>query len=277
MRMKNLIVKSGLIAAFVLLSVHVPAQTPLEKLWETDTVLYTPESVLYDAGAGILYVSNIGDFNKEGTGSISKVGLDGTILHNDWVKGLTATKGLGLYQNMLYAAEPTAIAVIDVDKGAIVKRIEIEGAQMLNDVTVDTMGNVYVSDSRTGKVHKIEQGKVSDYMQDLKAVNGLLSDGEDLYILADGKFLRADRAKNLTVLSEGIEGGADGIAKVDNNEFILTGWEGTVYHVKDGVKTVLSDTREQKINAADLGYNPTEKIIYLPTFFKKTVVAYKLK
>lgn len=275
--MKKEIARSVLIAATVFLSAHLPAQISLEKLWESDTVLYTPESALYDAKAKILYVSNIGDFNKEETGSISKVGLDGKIIQNHWVKGLTGTKGLGLYKNRLYAAEHTALAVIDTDKGVIAERIGIEGAQMLNDVTVDNKGNVYVSDSRTGKVHKIEQGKPSVYMENLNGINGLLSDGKDLYILADGKFLKADGNKNVTVLSEGIEGGADGIVKLGNNEFILTGWEGTVYHVKNGEKSLLSDTREQKINAADLGYNPSAKVIYLPTFSKNTVVAYKLK
>jgi hypothetical protein len=40
---------------------------------------------------------------------------------------------------------------------------------------------------------------------------------------------------------------------------------------------VLLDTREQKRNSADIGYNPKDKIIYVPTFFKKSVVAYQLK
>jgi len=39
----------------------------------------------------------------------------------------------------------------------------------------------------------------------------------------------------------------------------------------------LLDTREQKRNTADIGYNPVERIVYVPTFFKKSVVAYKLK
>jgi hypothetical protein len=250
----------------------------LEKLWETDSLLATPESVLYDAESEILFVSNIGDFQKEGSGSVSKVGLDGEITHNQWITGLTATKGMGRYNNLLYAAEQTTIAVIDTKKGVIIQRIAVEGAQFLNDVTINQNGTLFVSDSRTGKVHKIDKGNVSVYIEDLNGVNGLLSDGNDLYILADGKLMKADNEKNLTTLAEGIEGGADGIVKINENEFIVTGWEGVIYHISNsGVKRVLSDTRDEQINSADLGYNPADKIIYIPTFSKNSVVAYRLK
>lgn len=278
MYMKKVVLKSVLIVAAVLLSSNLSAQFSLEKLWETDAVLTTPESVLYDAKAKVLFVSNIGDFEKEGSGSISKVGLDGKIIQNNWITGLTATKGMDLYKNLLYAAEQTTVAVIDVTKGEIVERIAIDGAQMLNDITINNKGIVYVSDSRTGKIHKIENGRPSTYLENLNGINGLLADGRDLLILADGKLREADSRGNLRILSEGIEGGADGIVKVGNGEFIVTGWSGIVYLVRDnGAKMVLMDTREQKINTADLGYNSSAKTIYIPTFSTNTVAAYKLR
>ena len=276
--MKNLCLRTVLLAVTSLMTLSLSAQHTLEKLWETDSLLATPESVLHDAETKILFVSNIGDFQKEGSGSVSKVGLDGEIIHNHWITGLTATKGMGLYNNLLYAAEQTTIAVIDTKKGVIRQRIEVEGAQFLNDVTIDKKGNVYVSDSRTGKVHRIKQGKVSVYIDNLNGVNGLLADGNDLFILADGLLMKADSEKNMTTLAEGIEGGADGIVKVNEYEFIVTGWEGIIYYISDsGAKKVLSDTRDEQINSADLGYNPADKIIYIPTFSKNSVVAYRLK
>jgi len=276
--MKNLYLRTVLLAVTSFMTISLSAQYSLEKLWETDSLLETPESVLYDAETKILFVSNIGDFQKEGSGSVSKVGLDGEMIHNHWITGLTAAKGLGLYKNRLYAAEQTTIAVIDTEKGTIVQRIEVKGAQFLNDVTIDKKGNVYVSDSRTGTVHRIEQGKVSVFIDNLNGVNGLLAVGNDLFILADGQLMRADSEKNLTTLAEGIEGGADGIVKIGKNEFIVTGWEGIIYHISDsGVKSVLSDTRDERINSADLGYNPADTIIYIPTFSKNSVVAYRLQ
>ncbi len=89
-------------------------------------------------------------------GFISQIGLDGKTIKRDWVTGLTAPKGLGLYKNLLYAAEPTTVAVIDVNKAAIIQRIPVEGAQLLNDITVDSKGIVYVSDTKTNKVHELK-------------------------------------------------------------------------------------------------------------------------
>lgn len=263
----------------VLFSCSAFAQHILEKIWITDsTELKNPESVLYDGKAKILYVSNIGEFGKDGVGFISKVGLDGKIIKTDWVTGLTGTKGIGMSKNLLYAAENLAVAVIDINTGKIERRIPIDGAQMLNDITIDSKGIVYVSDSKTGKVHRIENNKPSVYLENLNGINGLLAVGKDLYILNDGGFRKADADKKVTLLVDGIEGGADGIEMVTKNEFLLTGWEGTIYYVKaDGSKQLLSDTRAQKINAADLGYDAAGKILYIPRMKSHCVVAYKLK
>src|SRR5690606_21811222 len=242
------------------------------------SILKTPESVLFDAESKILYVSNIGESDKQNSGFISKLDLNGRVLERNWVSDLNATKGLGLYNDRLYAAELNTIAVIDVNTGVIVQRIPIEGAQMLNDITIDPNGIVYVSDTRSGKVHKIENDEPSLYMENLKRPNGLLSVGNILYVLADGTLLKTDSGKKSTQLAEGMEGGTDGIEMVKENEFIISCWEGVIYYVKaDGSKQLLLDTRDQKINTADIGYDSQKQIVYVPTFGKNNVVAYKLK
>lgn len=259
-------------------STNLLAQHSLSKLWQSDSTFKWPESVFYDSKSKILYVSNVGSLEKEGLGLISKIGLDGKIIKQDWVTGLTGTKGLGLYKNVLYAAEPTAVVVIDVSKASVVKRIPVEGAQFLNDITIDSKGIVYVSDTKTNRVHKIENGKASVYLENMKRANGLLAVGSDLYILTDGSFQKADGNKKLVTLATGLEGGSDGLVMVKKHEFIITGWEGIIYYVKDnGSKQVLLDTRDKKINSADIGYDEVNKILYVPTFFKNTVTAYKLK
>lgn len=270
--------KKLLFLVFIFISVNALAQHALEKIWESDSILNTPESVLFDAESKILYVSNIGESKKENSGFISKLDLNGRILERNWVPGLNATKGLGLYKNRLYAAEMNTIAIIDVSTGSIVQRIPIEGAQMLNDITIDQNGIVYVSDTRTGKVHKIENGKPSLYLENLKSPNGLLSVGNMLYVLADGTLQKIDANKISTQLAEGMEGGTDGIEMVKENEFIISCWQGVIYYVKsDGSKQLLLDTRDQEINTADIGYDPKNQIVYVPTFRKNNVVAYKLK
>ncbi len=62
----------------------------VEKIWETEKVFELPESVIYDPKNDVLYVSNITDhpFKKDGTGYISKIGLDGTIIKKKWIDKL---------------------------------------------------------------------------------------------------------------------------------------------------------------------------------------------
>ena len=40
---------------------------------------------------------------------------------------------------------------------------------------------------------------------------------------------------------------------------------------------MILDTRIDKINAADIGYDSKNKIVYVPTFWKNNVMAYQLK
>ncbi len=252
----------------------------LVKLWETEAALKVPESVLYDAGRGVLFVSNIDGepWGDDGKGSIGKVGLDGKIIATDWVTGLSAPKGLGLRGNLLYAADVDRVVVIDVEKGAIVERIPVAGAHGLNDVTIDAKGVIYVSDSKDKKLYAIENGKASLLLEGLKAPNGVLAHNGELYVLDSGGLYRVGQNKELTLLSGGIEGNADGLENVTGGDYLVSCWAGVIHYVRaDGTHEVLLDTSAQKINSADIGYDAKHRIVYVPTFFKNSVVAYELK
>src|SRR5687768_14467011 len=82
------------------------AAVTLTLKWETEPLLTTCESVLYDDAQDVLYVSNINGVpdGKDGNGFISKVSIDGKITEANWVKGMDAPKGLGLANGKLYVA-----------------------------------------------------------------------------------------------------------------------------------------------------------------------------
>lgn len=255
-------------------------QHQLVQKWQTDTLLKVPESVLYDARNSVLYTSNIDGQpgEKDGKGSIGKVGLDGKIIAASWVNGLNAPKGLGLYKNMLYVADLTEVVAIDIKKGSIIKKYPVEGAVFLNDITVDHKGVVYVSDSRTKKVHRIKKGKVTTLLENLQGPNGLLALGKKLYVLDNGGLYRMSEDAKLMKITDGMEGGTDGVENVTGDEFIVSCWAGVIYYVKgDGTKEKLLDTRNEKINSADIGYDAKNRIVYVPTFWKNNIVAYELK
>ncbi len=253
----------------------------LIKKWETDSLLKVPESVLPDAKNNVLYVTNIDGtdpWGKDGKGSVGKIGTDGKIIATDWVTGLNAPKGMGIYNNKLFVADIDRVAVIDIDKGAIVQTIPVDGAEGLNDITVDEKGIVYVSDSKTKKVHRINNGTASAWIENLQGPNGLLWYEGNLYVLDKGGMYKANKDKTLTKIADGMDGGTDGIENVKGKDFLVSCWEGSVWYVKaDGSKEHLLDTRAQKINSADIGYDAKNRIVYVPTFWKNSVAAYQLK
>ena len=265
--------------AFAAASAHAESHR-LDKKWETQAQLKIPESVLFDPERKVLYVSNIDGepWANDGKGSIGKVGLDGKVIAVDWVSGLNAPKGMAVRGSKLYVGDLTHVVVIDIDKGAVVERITVSGAEGLNDVAIDSAETVYVSDTKTKKVFAIKNGKSSVYLENLKGPNGLLFHDGALYVLDGEGLYRVGSNRTLEPLSDGMPGGVDGVENVTGTDFIVSCWHGTIYYVKgDGTRTVLLDTHEQKINSADIGYDPRNRVVYVPTFFKNSVVAYELK
>lgn len=268
------------ITLLVLFGCAGSAQHSITKVWASDASLPSPESVLFDGQQNILFVSVInGDASaKDGNGSVAKLSPDGKIIDGNWATGLNGPKGLGRYGNNLYAADIDVVAVIDVNTGKVTQKIPVEGAVFLNDLSVDATGNVYVSDSRTGKVHVIKNEKVGTYVDGLKGPNGVLAVDNNLYVLASGSLLKYDAQKKMTVIAEGMDQSTDGVEQVVPGEFLVSCWNGIVYYVKsDGSKEVLFDTRDEKINSADIGYDAAKQIVYVPTFLKNSVMAYQLK
>ena len=264
---------------FALISLGANAQHQLEKLWSTDTIVAIPESVLPDFKKGVLYVSLIdgGGWDVDGKGGVARLSMDGKKYEGTWISGLNAPKGLGMYGNKLYAADISEVVVINIEKGSIEKKITIEGAVGLNDITVADNGTVYVSDSRTAKVWKIENEKPTLFLDSMKGVNGLKAIGNDLYVLSGKNFVKADAQKNISKVAD-LDQGGDGIEPIGNGDFIVTSWGGWIYYVHaDGKVETLLDTHLDKKNTADIGYDSEKKIVYVPTFNAKTVVAYQLK
>lgn len=251
----------------------------LEKLWETDTIIAIPESVLPDKPGNILFVSLIdgAPWDADGKGGVGKVNPAGKKYDPTWITGLNAPKGMGILGGRLYVADISEVVVIDIKQGKIEKKIAVDSAKGLNDITVTGKGIIYVSDSRTAKIWRIENDKPTLYLEDMKGVNGLKAVGDDLIIASGKSFIKADAQKKITPIAELPQGG-DGIEPVGNGDYIVTAWAGYIFYVQaDGKVTTLLDTHNEKKNTADIGYDPEKKIIYVPTFNAKTVVAYSIK
>jgi sugar lactone lactonase YvrE len=273
--------KAGLVFCISVIATVAFAQHKLEKVWQTDSVMKVPESVLLDKENQVIYVANIDGTDpwaKDGQGSIGKITPDGKIVSIEWVKGLNSPKGMAVYKNRLFVADVTDLVVIDIKKGEIEKRIPVPYAEGLNDVTVDPKGTIYVSDSKLKRVFMVKGNNATPHLESLKGPNGVKWFKDNLYLLDAGTLYRVEYDRKLTKLAEGMEGGTDGVEPVNDKDFIVSCWAGAIYYVHaDGTKELLLDTRNDKINSADLSYDPATKMVYVPTFWKNSVVAYSLK
>jgi sugar lactone lactonase YvrE len=277
--MKSLKTISIVLFAFCVVSFASAQKPTLTKIWETDSTLKTPESVLYYAPEKMLYVSCIDGKSdeKDLKGSIAKVSPEGKIIKADWATNLSAPKGMGIHNGSLYVTDLTDVVVIELKSGKITKRIAVPNAIFLNDIAIDSKGIIYVTDTRAGKIYQIRNGEPSLWIDKKPRANGLLTVGNDVYIAVKDTLYKADPDKKLTAITTGMDESSDGIAQT-GNDFIVSCWNGVIYYVKpDGSKTELIDTRAQKSNTADIGFDPATKTVYVPTFFKNKVVAYRLK
>ena len=265
--------KTLLLIIVALASSPLFAQHSLEKLWESDSVtLKGPESVLFDSKSNSLYVSSMN------AGTIVRLDLDGKVIRKDWVMGLNSNKGSALFNGLLYTAEQTGIAVIDVEKALVVKRIPVGGAQMLNDLAMDSKGIIYVTDTRAARVYRVEGDKPAVYLENMPGANGLLTLNTDLYLLTSTSFQKINADKLITKIADNFESGLDGIVMVAENEFIISDYHGVLYYVKaDGTKQVLLDTRANGIMSNDISYNAKTKILYVPSFSTNRIIAYRVK
>lgn len=256
----------------------------VSKVWETDTLLTTSESVLYDPKTELLLVACINGkpLDKDGNGFIAVVNLDGEIVTEKWATDLDAPKGMGIYEDKLYVTNITQLVEIEVTSGEITNRWEIEGSIFLNDITIDQKGTVYFTDSETNKIHILKNGEISTWLEnsEITGFNGLLAESSSLMLASMGSsnFSRIDwNTKVIEVKTDSI-GAGDGIASDGNGNYIVSSWSGEVFFIDGNTwkKSSIISTQENEIQSADITYIPEKNLLLIPTFFKNSVTAYRV-
>jgi len=261
-------------------AVETPPENPTPHLnlaWESDTTLITNESVLYHDGR--LYVSNINGnpTNEDGLGSISILHTDGSIIEQSWARGLDAPKGMAIYDGHLMVTDINELVAISLEDPSLHQRYPVEGAQFLNDVAATEAG-VYFSDMETGKLHHFASGTVSTVAEGLTGINGLAWSEEEgqLHLLTGTGLHKMNGDGSLTTINAAVTNG-DGLIILGEDRYMVSRWQGEIWLVEGDEATQLYDSKEQKVQTADIGYNPEEQVVYVPRFFANKVTAMKLK
>jgi hypothetical protein len=253
----------------------------LVKKWETPPELMVPESVCFDSAGMVLFVSNINGKpnDKDGNGFISKLSPDGKILELRWVTGLNAPKGMGIFKRKLFVADIDRVAEIDIESMKIVRFYDFPETKFLNDIAVDQKGAVYISDIMATRIYRIYDSKAEIWLDDasLTSPNGLFIEGKQL-LIGCNKITRVGiEDKKITVWLDNT-GGIDGLEGTGDGSYLFSDWQGNVYLAGTDKKIEkILDTSLAGINAADIEFITSMKLLLVPTFNDNRVMAYEFK
>lgn len=256
----------------------------MTKLWETEKVFSISESVLWDPKREVLYVTNFDQLNMGNPTVyqyISKISLKGEILKLRWADSLNNPLGMTIYDDRIYVAERNQVAVIDLDKGEIFKRIDVPGSVFLNDLAIDKKGNIYISDSRKNVIWKVSDGIAEEWLagEGVLDPNVLYFHNDKLFFGSSGdSWLKAvdPASKDISKIARFPRGFIDGIRVDKDGDLLVSLWKGKIYKVSaDGAKSLILHTQNQGLYSADFEYIPKKELLIIPTFYHNTVNAYK--
>jgi len=264
--MKNLRVFLFLLSA--LISIALNAHESLNAI----SGLESPESVAQDAN-GDIYVSEIGEFNKDGDGKITRISIDGKL--STFASGMDDPKGITFIGRSLYVTDKNRVLKVEPDGKWTVFGSTMAFPQtpvFLNDITSDEAGNLYVSDSGNlksgGAIFKIAQNKkitlvLDENTPEILAPNGLWIIKNDLYEVdfSSGILYKINlKNKSISKIAEGF-GGGDGLIRSGNNFFVSDWKNGKIFKVQGSKVSLYKDGFTA---AADIALSFDRKSIMTP-------------
>jgi sugar lactone lactonase YvrE len=255
-----------------LLSALVSVTLKAHESLNTISGFISPESVVQDA-KGDIYVSEIGEFNKDGDGKITRISIDGKL--STFANGMDDPKGLIFIGKSLYVTDKNRVLKVEPDG-----KWNVFGSTMafpqtpifLNDITSDESGNLYVSDSGNlksgGAIFKIAKDKkitlvLNENMPEILAPNGLWIFKNDLYEVdfSSGILYKINlKTKSISKVAEAL-GGGDGLVKSGDNFFVSDWKNGKIYKVQGNKVSLFKDGFRA---AADIALSFDKKSIITP-------------
>lgn len=243
--------------------------------------LGSPESAIVGPD-GRIYISEIGEFGKDGDGKVTAIGKSGSA--EPFAKGFDDPKGLATSGNALYVADKSRIWKIDMQGRTSVFAAADAFPQpplFLNDLAFDGSGNLYVSD--TGDIEKggkgaifriTPAGKVSLVVSEaqnpsIKSPNGLLVESSGRLLVVDfasGELLRLNVGnRTAEKLADGF-GGGDGLVRDPAGMLYVSDWKnGKLWKLNLKKKGAKPELYAQTFQAsADIGLSRDGKFILVP-------------
>lgn len=253
-----------------------------------------PEAVCFDESDKTIFVSNIngGPGEKDNNGFISKLNTKGKVIDLHFIEGgqngvtLNAPKGMILTEGKLIVTDIDHVRGFEAKTGAPLFSYAIEGAAFLNDICLGPEGEAYITDTGTGKIHKLDSKQETVTLFADGAVAGFSSPNGILYY---------EKSKNLVLVGWGqntlwqitLEGevansidlGAknlDGIVADNKGNLYVSSWESKAVHKVDAEGNV-AILKDELPAPADIAIDSKGKTVIVPLFQDNKLVILRVK
>lgn len=254
--------------------------------------LASPNSMIVDRRTGDYFISNInGDpAARDGNGFITKLDGTGRVIALKFIDGskgapLHAPKGLAIVGDFLFVTDIDHVKGYDKATGQLQFDLDLTplGATFLQDLTRDAQGTLYVSDSRSNVIAKIEP--LHRYAVTVLAKGAQLGQPNGLAVNpitqrlvmvsgAEGGVYEVGPTGALTPIvarrfhhPDGVDFDADGVLYVSS----LT--DGIIYKIVNGAASVW---KEHLTTPADIGIDRRRRRLLVPSLSGNSVTTIPL-
>ncbi|UCC43840.1 MAG: SMP-30/gluconolactonase/LRE family protein [Candidatus Zixiibacteriota bacterium] len=228
-------------------------------------LLNGPESVVYDTLYDRYLISN---WN---TGNIVQMDSEG--VQSYFVTGQGCQAGLEIVDDVVYVGcSGLGVKGYDLHTGSLVAHVTIPGSVLLNDITSDTSGNLYVSDPYGDEIYKIRLSDLSysSLVPLIEWPNGVLYDRQNDRLLTCGSTTRniysVDRDDgSLTLIIQVEDGHLDGLADDSAGNIYISAQGPDVVYRYDSDFSIPPEIVSRYHNGpADIFYNKPDNVLAIP-------------
>ncbi len=249
-----------------------------------------PESAVYDSILKRYFISNFGDGNI--------IQIDSLGNKSFFKTGLSKTLGMIIHNNILYVVQnPKSIKGFNLNDGSPAMDITINEALFLNDITIDSSDNMYVTDSNGDAIYKIELSS-NNYSLFEKTLfldpNGIIYDKFNNRLLichfrenSTIDEINLTNSKSTVVVETGITN-LDGIAIDDFGNIYVSSWDtgsfangfsnkGTIYKYNNSFSGKPEIISTGHTGPADIYFNSVKNELVVPMFLTNEVIFIPIK
>jgi len=238
-------------------------------------LLDSPESIVFDEVHNRYLVSNYGN------GDIIAIDMEGN--QSYFNRDLSHVAGLYIYEDILYAASNgftyDGLVLINLETGELISTIVFPYKDIINGITADSSGYLYVTDWDDGGAggNKIYQVKISDLswsicVSTINLPNGIEFDEENNRLVVISNYSGNNRIYSVELPGFNVSeirslgaGGCDGITRDNDGYWYFSDWPfNHVFRFSPDFSSLSEVVVTGLDNPADIDFNLRDNVLAIP-------------